>query len=254
MFDISIAILGGFIAGVINTLAGNGSAITLTVLTEVLGLPPNVANGTNRIGILAQSVAGTYEFKKRGVLNLGASTSILFPFVIGAGLGVYAAVEISNEGFRQIFGALLIFLLLTVLVKPKRWLNPELYTNNFPSWALFILYVLLGFYGGFIQMGMGIFFLATLVLLSHYNITVANATKLFVVGIYTAGVLVVFQWKGLVDWEMGMIVAVGQALGGWLTAIYASKYKWMEHVAYYLLLAIIVMALIYFYELYAIFN
>ena len=43
-----IAIVGSALAGAINTLAGNGSAITLTILTELLGLPGNMANGTNK--------------------------------------------------------------------------------------------------------------------------------------------------------------------------------------------------------------
>ena len=251
MIEITLAIAGGFVAGVINTLAGNGSAITLTVLTELLGLPPNVANGTNRIGILIQSVAGSYEFKKRGILDVNASSKVLLPFLLGAGAGVYAAVEISNEAFKEVFGALLILLLVVVLVKPKRWLSPELYKKNFPPYILWLLYIVLGFYGGFIQMGMGIFFLATMVLLTHMNITSANAVKLFVVGTYTFFVLLVFQYKGLIDWEMGMIVAIGQGVGGWLTAVYAAKYKWMEKVAYYLLIVIIISVLIYFYELYA---
>ena len=54
-----LALVGSFVAGAINTLAGNGSAITLTILTEVLGLPGTVANGTNRVGIATQSLASS---------------------------------------------------------------------------------------------------------------------------------------------------------------------------------------------------
>ncbi len=68
-----IAILGSAVAGGINTLAGNGSAITLTILTELIGLPGNVANGTNRVGVWTQSMAGTYVFYKNGKLNIKES-------------------------------------------------------------------------------------------------------------------------------------------------------------------------------------
>lgn len=250
MTDIAIAILGGLIAGVVNTLAGNGSAITLTVLTEVLGLPPNVANGSNRIGILAQSITSTYEFKRKGVFSFEQVKPIIWPFIAGALIGVYFAVTISNEGFRSVFGALLIVLLLVILLKPKRWLQPELFDVHLPMWTKYILYMILGFYGGFIQMGMGIFFLAVMVLLSNYNMTLANALKLVVVGSYTILVLIIFQYNGLVDWKLGGIVAIGQATGGWITANYAARFKWMEKVAYYLLIIIILSALVYFYELY----
>ena len=249
MTEIIIAIAGGFIAGIINTLAGNGSAITLTILTEVLGLPPNVANGTNRVGILAQSVTSSVEFKRKGVLSMALMRPLLVPVLAGAFVGVSLAVTISNEGFRQIFGLLLIFLLITILIKPKRWLNAEQFRTRVPVWLLNILYFVLGVYGGFIQMGMGIFFLAMMVLLANYSITNANAVKLLVVGIYTFFVLLIFQYKGLVNWEYGMIIAVGQAAGGWLTANYAARYKWMEKVAYFLLVAIILTAIVYFYDI-----
>ena len=62
-YEYLIAILGGAFAGVINTLAGNGSAITLTILTELIGLPGNLANGTNRVGIFTQSLFGVWAFQ-----------------------------------------------------------------------------------------------------------------------------------------------------------------------------------------------
>lgn len=248
MIEYSIAILGGFVAGIINTLAGNGSTITLTVLTEVLGLPANVANGSNRIGILAQSITSTWEFNRKGILTPELIRPIILPFITGAMIGVYFAVTISNEGFRQVFGVLLIVLLFVILLKPKRWLQPETFNNHWPKWLMYLIYIALGFYGGFIQMGMGIFFLAVMVLLSNYNLTVSNALKMVIVGSYTILVLLVFQFHGLVDWKMGGIVAIGQASGGWITANYHARFKWMEKVAYYMLVVIILGAIIYFYQ------
>ena len=49
-----LLIIVGMLAGVINTLAGGGSLLTLPVLI-FMGLPPNVANATNRIGIASVS-------------------------------------------------------------------------------------------------------------------------------------------------------------------------------------------------------
>lgn len=249
MTDVVIAIVGGAVAGMINTLAGNGSAITLTILTELLGLPPNVANGTNRIGILAQSITGTYEFVKRGKLVREKVLAVIVPFMPGALAGVIVATKISNEAFKEVFGILLILLLVVILVKPKRWLKPGATNVYVTRWLRYPLFFILGFYGGFIQMGMGIFFLATMVLVMRYSLTHSNAVKLLVVGAYTTFVLAIFHWQGLVDWKMGSIVAVGQASGGWITARYAAKYEWMEKVTYYLLVVIIFLAILYFYDI-----
>lgn len=75
-------------------------------------------------------------------------------------------------------------------------------------------------------MGMGIFFIAVMVLLLGYSIIAANAIKTIVVMIYTTIVLAIFAWKGLVDWETGIIMAFGQTIGGYLTALYVrSQYQ-----------------------------
>lgn len=243
MSDLLIALLGGWVAGMINTLAGNGSAITLTIFTQVLGLPPNVANGTNRIGALAQSITGTYAFYRHGKLDIPKIKSVILPFMPGALLGVFVATRVSNEQFESIFGFLLVGLLGLILLKPKRWLQPELYALNTPSWLKVILFFALGFYGGFIQMGMGIFFLASMVLLMRFTITTSNVIKMAVIGTYTSFVLLIFHYQGLVDWKAGSIVAAGQALGGWMTAHWAAQYPIMEKITYYLLIAIITVAI-----------
>ena len=247
-----IAILGGAFAGVLNTMAGNGSAITLTILTEILGLPANMANGTNRIGLFTQSVAGVYAFHKNGKLNIKRSWMYIVPTFIGAIIGVSVAVMVSNEQFKSVFRFLMVFMLFVILVKPKRWLR-ETDISNPPSIFIAIpIFLLLGFYGGFIQMGMGVFFLAVMVLFAKYNIIESNAVKLFVVSAYTVLVIAIFQYNGLIDWKIGGIMAIGQTFGGYVTANFASKYKSADVWAYRLLVFVVIMAIIKMFNLHQI--
>ena len=97
-YHYGIAIFGGFAAGVINTLAGSGSAITLTILTELLGLPGNMANGTNRVGVLTAGIAGTFAFHKNGKLDIAKSKRYTIPTIIGAIVGVFVAVWHRENG------------------------------------------------------------------------------------------------------------------------------------------------------------
>ncbi len=244
IYQYIIAIVGGAIAGVINTLAGSGSAITLTILTEVMGLPPNVANGTNRVGIVAQSWAGSIAFYKNGKLSFKRSWLYILLTVLGAIAGVITAVYVSNEQFANVFKVLMVLMLFVILVKPKRWLRETDATKTINYGLAIPLYLALGFYGGFIQMGMGVFFLATMVLVSHYNIIDANAVKSLVVAIYTIVVIAIFQWKGLIDWKIGAIMAIGQTFGGWFTAAYASKYPTADIWAYRMLVAVVIFAIL----------
>lgn len=238
-----IAIIGGFLAGIINTLAGSGSAITLTILTELLGLPGNMANGTNRVGVLTAGLAGTAAFYKNGKLNINKSKRYTIPTVIGAIAGTILAVWVSNEQFKTVFQYLMILMLFIILIKPKRWLQETDDKNALSVWIAIPLFLALGFYGGFIQMGMGVFYLASMVLVAKYNIIEGNAVKTFVVAVYTIIAVAIFQYKGLIDWYLGGVLAIGQTVGGWLTATYASKYENAGIWAYRLLITMVIFAI-----------
>ncbi|MCO6484990.1 MAG: sulfite exporter TauE/SafE family protein [Saprospiraceae bacterium] len=237
---ILLAVTGSFLAGVINTLAGNGSAITLPLMTEVLGLPGNVANGTNRLGLLSQTTLGAWVFYREGKLDLRQARPYIFMTFAGAIPGVWTAISVTNEQFRSVFGYLLILMLGVILIRPERWLRAAEIPGR-PRYALAIpLFFALGFYGGFIQMGMGIFFVAVMVLTAGYDIIRANAIKVLVVALFTLAVILIFQWRGYIDWKIGLILAGGQALGGYLTARFASRYPGAGIWAYRLLVATVI--------------
>ena len=244
-----IVVIGTVIAGAINTLAGNGSAITLTILTEMLGLPGNTANGTNRVGILMQTAAGGVAFYRNGRLDLRRSEWYLIFSCIGAVAGTIVAVRISNEQFRDVFRYLMIFMLFIILVKPERWLR-ETDTSRRPNWWIAgPLFLLLGFYGGFIQMGMGLFFLAAMVLGARFSIIDANALKSVVVGVIQVVAIAIFWYKGLIDWRIGAVMAIGQALGGYLTAHYASRLPKANVWAHRLLVVVVILSLVKLFDL-----
>lgn len=240
----ALAIIGGFIAGFINMLAGSGSIITLGIMTELLGLPGNIANATNRVGVLAQTYIGTYTFHKHGRLNIRKGLPYLWPLLIGAFGGIYLATIVSNEQFKVVFKVLMVVMLLVVLVKPQRWITQQTATQKPNYWLVIPFFLLLGIYAGFIQMGMGVFFLAAMVLGAKFEFMESNALKIFVVAVLTTVALAVFAWKGMVDWRVGGLVAIGQGAGGWAGGYFGSKYPSANVWAYRILVFVVVGVLI----------
>lgn len=238
-----IALIGGFLAGIINALAGNGSAITLSILTEVLDVPGTIANGTNRIGVLFASVGAYLGFRKNNKIDYNQSKSILITIFIGGVCGVIiAAFYTTDQAFMEIFKYAMLLMLPIVLLRPKRWLHNEKQISRIPGSLRIVLYLLLGFYAGFIQMGMGIFFLVIAVLLDGFDLLSANVIKVMAVLFLTTVVLMIFQYKGLVDWKLGGIIAVGQITGAYLAINLAAKSAKANEWTYRLLVFIIIMA------------
>ncbi len=235
-----IAFVGAVIAGSVNTLAGNGSAITLSILTELLGLPGNVANGTNRVGVLFNGIGSAWGFYRGGKLKLENSKHIIITVVAGAVVGGLIALNITNEQFMGIFRFVMVGMLVVILVKPQRWLKKSKTASHLPKAVLLFLYFVLGIYGGVIQMGMGVFFLAILVILDGYNLIYANAIKVAVVALFTVLMVALFQYRGFIEWPIGLLMGVGQFIGGWYTAKLASRHPDAEKWAYGLLVVIVI--------------
>ena len=216
-FIVPAVMVTGFAAGFINTLAGSGSLITLPLLI-FLGLPATVANGTNRVGILIQNLVSVGTFRKRGMLDTAGGLKLSVPAIIGAIIGAQLAVNLDEELLKRTIGVLMVVMLLVVLIKPKRWLEGRSGGTTQPGALQYIIFFFIGIYGGFIQAGVGIFLLAGLVLSAGYDLVRANAVKVLIVLAFTIAALAVFVMNDQVRWDLGLILAVGNALGAWVAA------------------------------------
>ncbi|HEX5048194.1 MAG TPA: sulfite exporter TauE/SafE family protein [Gammaproteobacteria bacterium] len=212
----------GFAAGFINTLAGSGSLITLPILI-LLGLPANVANGTNRVGVLLQNAVAVATFRQSRVLDVAGAWKLVAPAVVGSMVGAALAVDLDEVLLRRVIGVLMVVMLFVMLLKPERWLDEHATGRPARLWVEVPLLFAVGVYGGFIQAGVGIFLIAGLVLAAGFNVLRANALKNLVNLVITAAALVVFVINHQVDWKLGLLLALGQATGAWVAARMAVK-------------------------------
>lgn len=218
MIDFIILFITGIGVGFINTLAGGGSVIALSLLM-FLGLPVNVANGTYRIAALIQSASSVRTFHAGRVLDVKKGLILGVPVVIGALFGALLAVRVDEQLFRKIAAAVLFGILIFILFRPRRWLERKSgMTGTTAGFFKIIIFFGLGFYGGFIHIGMGYFLLISIVLAEGYDLVKANAVKVLIVFMYVPCSLAVFMYKGMIDYRYGVVLAAGQALGAFLAA------------------------------------
>ncbi|MEZ4943211.1 MAG: sulfite exporter TauE/SafE family protein [Saprospiraceae bacterium] len=252
-FDLTVAetllfIVGGIATGIINTLAGSGSLITLPIFVFLCGLPAPVANGTNRIGVIFQTIVGVRGFKKMGITSFTGSTWLIVPSVAGAIVGSRIAVELNEKWMDYTLGALMVFMFFVLLLKPERWIRESEADTCRNRHPLSILsFFLIGVYGGFIQAGVGIFLLAALVLIGNYSLRAGNGIKLFIVLVFSLPALAVFLWYDQVHLGYGLAMAVFQSIGAWLGVRFVARVPDANVWIYRLLLAIVAVSAIKFF-------
>jgi uncharacterized membrane protein YfcA len=200
---------GGAFAGVLNVLAGGGSFLTVPLLIEA-GLPPTVANGTNRLGVMLQSLTAAHGFRRHGVLDARFALRAALPAGAGAIVGTWLALVISDQAFRRVLAFVMIGVTLWTLWQPHPGAGARRPT---PTWLLAFGLFAVGVYGGFVQAGVGFLILA-LTTAAGFDLVRGNAIKVLLVALFTALSLAAFVWNGMVVWTPGLVLAAGLVVGG----------------------------------------
>jgi uncharacterized protein len=213
--DITLLVLSGFFAGMVNAIAGGGTFLTFGALTLV-GMPPIAANATSSItqfpGYVTSTLAYWRDLRRiwRSALLLGLVSAI------GSAVGALILLALSNPSFRAIVPWLL--LAATALFAAGPWLKPKGRTvmgeEKASPFAL-VLQFLTSIYGGFFGAGMGVMMLATLGLTQSGDYHRLNALKNMLATTIAAVAIVVFVGGGVVAWPEAIVMIPAVALGGY---------------------------------------
>lgn len=241
-----LVVLGllGVLAGILNVIAGGGSLITLPTMI-LMGIPEAVANGSNRLAIFAQNVSAVSGFRKQGFSDFKLSLTLALASVPGAYVGARAGVLIRGELFSQILAVVMLGVILLMARKPLKQRVPESDGQPLSRARLIwghVAMVGVGFYGGFIQAGVGFLLMAVLHKILRLDLVRVNMHKVFIVGVFTGVALLVFLSHGKVWWILGLSLAVGNSLGGWIGS-HLTVTKGETFIRRVLLIALFVMAM-----------
>jgi len=217
LWEAVLLVGGGLVAGIVNTMAGGGSALTVPLLV-LAGVPGNEANGSNRVGILTSSAAAVASFRHSKATDITGASTVLVPTVIGSIVGSYAIGRLDDSTFETVFGLLMIPIVILTVLKPK----PRLDVSPWPMWVTIAVFAAIGLYGGAFQAGVGLVLLAALTR-AGYDLVTANNVKVLVNLVVTLFALPVFIAQGNVVWAPALALAAGFMAGGWFGAKLAVK-------------------------------
>lgn len=215
LFEGALLVGVGFAGGAINTLAGGGSFLTVPLLV-LIGLPPTVANATNRLAVLAQNLAAMGGFRQEGIPGTALALRLLPAALLGSWAGAWVASSLPEALFGRAFAVIMLVALPVILLDPKPRRGDE--AQRQPLVLELALYFAIGFYGGAVQAGVGIALLLALVLAGGLDLVRANSVKVAVIAAFTVVALLQFIWAGKIVWIHGVVLALGSGLGGYVAS------------------------------------
>ena len=216
-----LLVVSGIVVGIINTLAGGGAIISMT-LFMVLGLPISVANGTNRIAVVLQNFTSSITFLRKRMLDIKSGVKLSIPAVIGNIFGSMVATHISDATFK-ICMAIVLTVILVYMIFDQSHKHPHIHGGHpleVRYWH-YLWFLLLGFYGGYIYIGLGYAVLAVTIWSMKLDIITANVVKCFIIFVATPFSLIIFMLDGHVDYAYGLWHGLGNIIGALLASHFA---------------------------------
>ncbi len=243
-FKLLILIPVGIAAGFINTVAGGGSLLSLPTMI-FLGLPPNIANGTNRVAIFLQNISGIAGFRSKGIFIFPYSLWLGLAALAGAIAGARISIDLDPKTFNHIIAIIMVAVVLLIVFNPIKHSNGDPASEDFSLKARItgvITFFFVGIYGGFIQAGVGFLIMGSLSYINKLSLVKVNSIKVFVVFTYTIAALLVFIIEDQINWLFGLILASGNMTGAWIASRWSVDKgdKWIKRI---LLVVVIAMAI-----------
>lgn len=215
--ELLLLVVCGVATGFLNTMAGGGSMLSVPVMI-FLGVPGTVANGTMRIAILMQNISAVWAFYRQGVANFKLSLSLAACTIPGTLIGAWLASQIPNDNFNTVLAIIMIIVLLVMAVPQKKALVKNQQPNRTRLRAGHACMVAVGFWGGFIHIGVGFLLMPVLNRVMQLDLVTTNAHKVLIVLCYTLVAVLVFASQLELIWSYGLALGIGTMTGAWLAA------------------------------------
>lgn len=217
MLELALLLVTGVATGFLNVMAGGGSMLSVPIMI-FLGVPGTVANGTNRIAILPQNVAAVWAFYRKGFANFKLSLSLGACTIPGTLIGAWLASRVPNDQFNTLLAFIMVIVLIVMALPQPTTINTGQATSRNRLIAGHACMVLIGFWGGFIHIGVGFLLMPVLNRVMQLDLITTNAHKVFIVLCYTIVALLVFASQLELIWKYGVALGIGTWTGAWIAA------------------------------------
>lgn len=212
MLEWSVLILAGYLAGVLNSIAGGGSFLTFPALVWA-GVPPITANATSAVAVLPGYLGGAAGFRKE-LRSLPMKRHLQMSAVgLAGGLsGALLLLVTPAELFSRVIPLLL--LLATLMFAFGQKLLALVRNSEHPLPLLPGLFVV-AVYGGYFNGGLGIMLLAMFAAAGMTSMLLMNGLKNWLSFVLSLISVAAFAVAGKVLWGEALVMMLAATLGGY---------------------------------------
>lgn len=230
-------------------MAGGGSMLTVPVML-FFGIPAPIANGTNRVAIIAQCATASITFYQKGFRDVRLALTLAAAAIPGAVLGALVGVNLDGKSFEVVLAIIMLGVMILMATGEKFGSSSNSAPANITRTRYIsghLLMVAVGFWGGFIQIGVGFLLMPVLHRVLGLDLVRVNALKVFIILCYSIAAIAVFAANLPLLWLVGIALAAGNSIGGWLGA-HTSMRKGETLIRWvlYFVLAIFIIKLLFF--------
>lgn len=244
LFAIIIYVVAGIVTAIVNTLAGSGTIFSFGSML-FLGVPIDLANTSNRVGVFFQNITAIITFRRYGNYSFRKlRPGYLIPTLAGAMIGAFAALDVSKQFLNIVAGIAMFILLLDSIYDFKRRIKDLHWFSKHSFWITQLVFFMIGLYGGFIQIGIGLMMVFALHLFGESNLVEANFMKLVIILIYTVPTTLYFIYEGKILWIPALALTAGQIIGAVAAGIFSHASSKAEAWIRRLLFVMIVVTLV----------
>jgi hypothetical protein len=219
--DFIVVFSAGAAASSFGTLVGGGGLITVPTLL-FLGLPPQNAIATNRLGMMGLLFAGWYKFHKKGYVDYRIGMLIGIPTLLGAILGANLILQISEPILKRTVAMLTIVVLVIVMTKPQLGIERSIRTIRRPQSIVdAVISFFIGIYGGFYGPACGTFYSYILLLLFGQSYLEAAGTWKIPGLLFSVAAVTIFATSELILYSQATVLFFGSFVGSYVGAHYA---------------------------------
>ena len=226
-----LLILLFFVTSAIGVVTGSNSLITVPVMFQ-FGIDPKIAVATNMFGLTFMNIGATIPFLRRGAIDTKKISPLIIITLVASAIGASLVLLITAQNIKLLVSLAMITVTIFTLVKRDAGIAEVAEISTRARILTFILTFLLGIYGGLYSGGYTT--MLTAVYVAFFGMTFSESvasTKL--INVFSSAIAtIIFMWQGLIDYKLGLILAITMFIGAYIGANVVTKLSdiWLKRI------------------------